>query len=55
MQYNVLINSEDAEMGPPMGVTESGPIFKSGRFVKPADFEWTVYRYALWPVDIKVD
>ena len=39
MQYNVLINSEDAKMGPPMAMTESGPIFKSGRFVKSADFE----------------
>ena len=42
-----------------MGLTESGPILESVRFVKPANFEWrdtsqSVYRYALLRVDIKV-
>ena len=50
----------DPEIGPPMGLTESGPILESVRFVKPANYEWrktsqSVYRYALLPVDIKVD
>ena len=41
-----------------MRLTESGPILKSVRFVKPANFEWrdtsqSVYRYALLSVDIK--
>ena len=52
--------SEDPEIGPPMGLTESGPILESVRFVKPANYEWrdtrqSVYRYALLRVDIKVD
>ena len=43
-----------------MGLTESGPILESVRFVKPANLEWidisqTGYRYALLRVDIKVD
>ena len=47
-------------MGPPMGLTESGPILESVRFVKPATFEWrdtsqSVYRYALLHVDTKVN
>ena len=47
-------------MGPPMGLTESGPILESVRFVQPASYEWrdtsqSVYRYALLRVDIKVD
>ena len=28
--------SGDPEIGPPMGLTESGPILESVRFVKPA-------------------
>ena len=52
--------SGDPEIGPPMGLTESGPILESVRFVKPANYEWrntsqSVYRYALLRVDIKVD
>ena len=42
-----------------MGMTESGPILVSVRFVKPANYEWrntsqSVYtcRYALLRVDI---
>ena len=45
-----------------MGLTESGPILESVRFVKPANYEWrdtgtsqSAYRYALLRVDIKVD
>ena len=43
-----------------MGLTESGPILESVRFVKPATFEWrdtsqSVYRYALLHVDTKVN
>ena len=43
-----------------MGLTESGPISESVRFVKPANFEWrytsqSVYRYALLRVDMKVN
>ena len=52
--------SGDPEIGPPMGLTESGPILESVRFVKPANYEWrdtsqSVYRYVLLRVDIKVD
>ena len=52
--------SGDPEIGPPMELTESGPILKSVRFVKRANYEsWdtsqSVYRYALLRVDIKVD
>ena len=41
-----------------MGLTESGPILESVRFVKPANYEWrdtsqSVYKYALLRVDIK--
>ena len=50
----------DPEIGPPMGLTESGPILESVRFVKPANYKWrdtnqSVYRYVLLRVDIKVD
>ena len=45
-----------------MGLTESGPILESVRFVKAANYEWrdrpttqSVYRYALLRADIKVD
>ena len=41
-----------------MGLTESGPILESVRFVKPASWRETsqsVHRYALLRVDIKVD
>ena len=31
--------SGDPEIGPPMGLTESGPILESVRFVKPVTFE----------------
>ena len=46
--------------GPPMGLTESGPILASVRFVKPATFKWrdtsqSVYRYALLRVDMKIN
>ena len=46
------IYSGDPEIGPPMGLTESGPILESVRFVKPANYELritsqSVYRYAL--------
>ena len=42
-----------------MGLTESGPILESVRFVKPANYEWrdtrqSVYRYTLLRVDMKV-
>ena len=42
-----------------MGLTESGPILESFRFVKPANYEWrdtsqSVYRYALLRADIEV-
>ena len=42
--------SGDPEIGPPMGLTESGPILELVRFVKPANYEWrntsqSVYRY----------
>ena len=52
--------SGDPEIGPPIGLTWSGPILGSVRFVKPANFEWrgtsqSVHRYALLRVDIKVD
>ena len=52
--------SGDPEIGPPMGLTESGPILESVRFVKTANYEWrdtsqSVHRYALLRVDIKVD
>ena len=55
----MYLYSEDPEIGPPVGLTESGPILESVRFVKPANYEWrntsqSVYRYALLPVDIKV-
>ena len=58
-QY-ITAYSGDPEIGPPMGLTESGPILESVRFVKPANYEWrntsqSVYRYALLRVDIKVD
>ena len=33
--------SGDPEIGPPMGLTESGPILESIQFVKPANYEWT--------------
>ena len=57
---SIYIYSEDPEIGPPMGLTESGPILEAVRFVKPVNFEWrdtsrSVYRYALLRVDIKVD
>ena len=43
-----------------MGLTESGPILESVRFVKPATFECrgnsqSVYRYVLIRADIKVN
>ena len=43
-----------------MGLTESGPILESVRFLKPANYKWrdtsqSVYRYALLCVDINVD
>ena len=43
-----------------MGLTESGPILASVRFVKPATFKWrdtsqSVYRYALLRVDMKIN
>ena len=43
-----------------MGLTESGLIVETVRFVKPANFEWrdislSVFRYALLRVGIKVD
>ena len=52
--------SGDPESGPHMGLTESGPILESVRFVKPTNYELrdtsqSVYRYALLRVDIKVD
>ena len=52
--------SGDPEIGPPMGLTESGPILESVRFVKPANYAWrdtsqSFYRYALLRVDIKGD
>ena len=55
-----LLYSGDPEIGPPMGLTESGPILESVQFVKPANCEWrgtsqSVYRYALLCVDIQVD
>ena len=58
--YVTYIYSEDLEIGPPMGLTESGPILESVRFVEPANYELrdtsqSVYRYALLRVDIKVD
>ena len=34
--------SGDPEIGPPMELTESGPILESVRFVKPANFKWRV-------------
>ena len=47
----------DPEIGPPMGLTESGPILESVRFVKPANYEWRdtsqIYKYALLRIDIK--
>ena len=54
------IYSGDPEIGPPMGLTESGPILESTRFLKPANYEWrytskSVYRYDLLRVYIKVD
>ena len=37
-EYNSRsIYSGDPEIGPPMGLTESGPILESVRFVKPAN------------------
>ena len=41
--------SGDPEIGPPMGLTESGPFLELVRFVKPANYEWrdtsqSVYR-----------
>ena len=50
----------DPEIGPPMGLTVSGSILESVRFVKPTNYEsrdtsQSVYRYALLRVDIKVD
>ena len=52
--------SRDPEIGPPMGLTESGPILESVRFVEPVNIErrdtsQSVYRYALLRIDIKVD
>ena len=35
----IMICSGDPEIGPPMGLTESGPILESVRFVKPATFK----------------
>ena len=35
----VYVYSGDLEIGPPMGLTESGPILESVRFVKAATFE----------------
>ena len=54
------IYSGDPEIGPPKGLTKSGPILESIRFVTPATYEWRdtsqfVYRYALLRVDIKAD
>ena len=50
-----FICSGDPEIGLPVGLTESGPIY-----VKPANFarrdtSQSVYRYALLHVDIEVD
>ena len=45
------IYSGDPEIGPPMGLTESGPILESVRFVKPANYEWRDTSRS----DIKVD
>ena len=58
--YTVQCTVETRKIGPPMGLTESGPILESVRFVKPANYEWgdtsqSVYRYVLLRVDIKVD
>ena len=54
-----ILYSGDPEIGPHMGLTESGPILESVRFVKPANYEWrvsqSVYRYALLRVYMKVD
>ena len=55
-----IIYNGDPEIGPPMGLIESGPILESVRFVKPANYEWrntsqSVYRYALLRVDIRLD
>ena len=55
-----FIYSGDPGNGPPMGLTESGPILELVRFVKPANYEWrntsqSVYRCVLLRVDIKVD
>ena len=52
--------SGDLEIGPPIGLTESGPILEVVRFVKPANYEWrntsqSVYRYALLRANNKVD
>ena len=43
-----------------MGLTESGPVLESVRFVKPGNYErrdtsQSFYRYALLRADIKVD
>ena len=48
----ILSYSGDPEIGPLMGLTESGPILESVRFVKPTNYAWrdtsqSVYRYAL--------
>ena len=45
------IYSGDPEIGPPMGLTESGPILESVRFVKPSNYEWRDTSQS----DIKVD
>ena len=60
LRFLECIYSGDPEIGPPMELTESGPILESVRFVKPANYEWrdtsqSVCRYALLRVDIKVD
>ena len=55
--YNIIqkikkcIYSGDPEIGPPMGLTESGPILESVWFVKPANYEWRDTSQS----DIKVD
>ena len=39
----IYVYSGDPEIGPPMGLTESGRILESVRFVKPATFEWQLF------------
>ena len=46
--------SGDPGIGPPMGLTESGPILESIRFVKPANYKWRNSSQSVYMLDCYV-